>query len=503
MSDIASMLQPVKAAPFEDAADIARMLATLPEESRLSMMTNAAKAWNVEWLKAGLAAGMLDVEGFAPAAVHPDPDAGVNGTAQALWLRRCEAMMSIMRNVEYTAESKTNGTPSTLRFHPSPDVEALAGDIIAHVSHGYASFKAEAPKADHQRTETALSAAMCLAAMMGRADLLARLLETGPEAAMALVSDSLIGERFQQLTRDRAEEALCATPLMHAVVFGQMECSKLLLPHSGVDCLMFDSSSEEEGHRRFGMLRALEVFHFGDDVSTLTPVFQHLAAQHDATPAVDPYDSYEHDGLARTGLAATIEAGLAQMDPDALNPGVLAAYLEARIFEQGEDPSEAIVAAVENDRPSVIAGLAHVIDWATIRTDLMNYPALPAAIEKGRSSGLVTLLNEAHKAEKQKEIHGAFLTDRGEIRSSLASKLLGHQSNEKILMRLLAGGFDPDQKIELTDGKMSFADLAANRSDPNSSLVRSYMTQRAALAAIAKVDLAGSASSKPGKAHQK
>lgn len=480
----------MNATPFTQESDWARLLATLPEKTLLSMIEEKSKAQDMRWLNLMLRAGFFETtSSTAPAhsknllGKGPDPDSA--------WPERCKAMLSVMDTAAWSLkddEDETNLNPKKAVFIVSPDAKDFFSGFCAHLASQVCGLS-DAKQNDWVRS--IIGQAMGLACMMDRPDALQTLIDACPQAAKAPFSETVIGHGMFTYKRQGKQSAMDLMPLFCALEFSSIACTeKLLVPLARLGnslpvCTIHRDDSQPDN---VNVLDSFFDLRLRGDPLAFTPLLKHLALREGVPP----------NGLISGALQEVMERNEKGQFP--VNVRMLPAFLASGVANALQE--QVLPLAIEHNHPTAIEHFRGQIDWDRMKNlataadfggenDLDDTP-VAVAIDKLRAQSVLKLIELAQQDGRCDAVLAQIVSLHGKLCAHTARQLTATSVGVELMTALLQAGLDPlvavapDANSPKT-GSRTLKDVATDAGSHAIDVIHSFMRREQARALIEQI----------------
>lgn len=466
--------QALSATPFEAPADLARLLATLPEESLQDVVEFQARQGNASWLRIALDVGYLATESLIAenrGSLAADP-----WTVQSRWTDRCHSILCVMHRAERVEAVSTNGYfYDRGRFHLDDDAREVFSRVILQIGDGYQAFREAYESKNCDLSAKLVSCAMGLAAMMHREDLLDELIRACPSAVHLPYTDDVTSNYFATQLSNSAKIAQMH-PLLVALSFGSAPCVARLLKETDDEATLI-VTAEDEFDTSCSTEATLKTLPLNCSAEEFVPVLRFLTSDWEEGDRGDPSTALEEVGWQ-----------LADGHPEGEhNRHLLSAFIEVGLF--GETPeycAQSTVRAAIADCPEIVSGLA-CYDWDLIAAEALEHrDDLAGKIATGALEGVSAMVLAAIEAQRADAVLPIFVTPEAEVRKKVAVGFKQSRDSAPLLTLLMNNGFDPSAKV--AGGNVSFAAAIKGANPAIDQEISSRLARLAALQVIADAE---------------
>lgn len=463
------------AEPLVHEAERFRLLDSLPEPVLLSMITDRARALDLEWLRAMQSYGLFDA---APAT---GMTLGALGMAEHQWSGRCQAMLGVMALATLCEESDPHGI--------LPSIRLARFDLPASAKQHFADFCLEIgeqakkwPLAQPFDNTVAgvMVQAMGLAAMLDRVDVLEAMADSYPQALLLKFREAEIGRKMFSAARSENED-LNVGVLFCAIEFSSPACVRSLAGRMDPALALYSVLTESGGHD-ISLLESFEDMAHRCTPDVMTPLLKlEISKAKDDPDLSDRLKDIMRNIMRR-------EQGFLCSN----NPHLLDAFIAAGVADI--TPNLSLRQAVSSGWPQMVKHFQDRIDWDHFIHEPTGTGAPVArAIANNAIAGVQALMTLAQSCGRGQSLIDGFVLSEGKLTRDTARHLVHDEAGVFVLGSLFALGLDPDSAV----GTTTLRQMAAQSESGAIDVIHSFCARKQAMALIDEMGLDAFSTPKP------
>ena len=441
-------------------ADMAMVLASLPKEPLLSMISAQSVKQEAPWLRAFAQGGMFD---FTEEMKNLGAVSDMNEICED-FADQTQAFTAFMRTVTLSIQEETAASIPLKRsmeiasFEANDDLKKLLAEQAPQIVAQYEAFCQNDQFGQYARRNVELHAAMAMwmvaACLVNEPTALKTLVEGSPKSLYNTVGLETLGPAFARFCVS-GDAKMNLTPACAALQLSRIECLKVI---GDFDQAALEHMGDYKAEGRDNDFDAID----------LVGVLDKECLRLTCWPA-----ALSHVLQSTMNTDAKMAEFIYPCAHKAMMPNTTAwlqcyqsAFLEAGIY--AHEPETSLRVACVQGNVEVVSSLRSVVDWDK---------AFALDMFKGARSIILGALNHAGvPAEKARAIEAAALTLRMAREEGNGQTVIGLFAQEKNFFSKNSGGMEPIETILKKDALPILMEYIAQGLDPNKALQEGGLT---------------------------